>query len=48
MLENGVLYRLYEGSDGDTFLQLVAPKEIREEIVQKLHEGAFGAHLGEN
>ena len=48
VLENGILYRRYEGSDGDTFLQLVAPREIREEIVQQLHEGAFGAHLGEN
>ena len=48
MLENGILYRQYEGSDGDTFLQMVAPREIREEIVQQLHEGAFGAHLGEN
>ena len=48
MLENGILYRQYKGSDGDTFLQLVAPREIREEIVQQLYEGAFGAHLGEN
>ena len=29
-----VLYRRYEGSDGDTFLQLVASREIREETVQ--------------
>ena len=46
--EYGILYRRYEGSDGDTFLQLLAPREIREEIVQQLHEGAFGAHLGGN
>ena len=48
VVENGILYRRYEGSDGNTFLQLVVPRKIREEIVQQLHEGAFGAHLGEN
>ena len=48
VVENGILYRRYEGSDGDTSLQVVAPKEIREDIMQQLHEGAFGAHLGEN
>ena len=48
VVENGILYRRYEGSDRDSFLQVVAPREIREEIMQQLHEGAFGAHLGEN
>ena len=48
VVENGILYRRYESSDGNTYLQAVAPREIREEIVQQLHAGAFGAHLGEN
>lgn len=43
VVENGILYRRYKGIDGDTFLQLVAPREIREEIVQQLHEGPFGS-----
>ena len=28
VVENGVLYRRYEGIDEDTFVQLVAPREI--------------------
>ena len=44
VVENGILYRRYEGSDGDIFLQLVAPREIREEIVQQLHEGAIARY----
>eukprot|EP00731_Ephydatia_muelleri_P011775 Em0006g669a len=48
VVENRILYQRYEGSDGDISLQVVAPKEIREDIMQQLHEGAFGAHLGEN
>ena len=46
VVENRILYRQYEGSDGDISLQVVALKKIREEIMQQLHEGAFGAYLG--
>ena len=48
VVENGILYRRYEGSYSDTSLQVVSPKEIREDIMQQLHKGTLGAHLGEN
>ena len=48
-LEEGVLYRRYVPVDGRTnsHLQLVVPKSLRKEILKELHEGAMGAHLGE-
>jgi len=35
-------------NDGQSHLQLIAPKEIREQIVQDIHEGVAGGHLGQD
>ena len=40
------LKRKYEDAN-ITWLQLVVPHAIREEILQELHAGALGGHLGE-
>ena len=46
-VKDGLLWRMYESVDGATFtLQLVVPGKYRQQIVQELHSGAFGGHLG--
>lgn len=46
-VEKGVLWRRYEDVSGtSTWLQLVVPQSLREEILQNLHAGTLGGHLG--
>ena len=46
-VKDGLLWRMYESVDGTTFtLQLVVPGKYRQQIVQELHSGALGGHLG--
>ena len=48
VLRDGILFRRYESSSGSRVVfQLVVPKSIRKEVLQELHEGAIGGHLGE-
>ena len=48
MLGNGVLYREYEGGKGKgVHLQMVAPRNMRETILEESHAGSLGGHLGE-
>ena len=48
IVRNGVLYRQYEDEGGSgSHLQLVVPRKSREEILQDIHGGAVGGHLGE-
>ena len=45
---NGVLWRYYEDNEGKTtWKQLVVPQSLREEILQEIHAGVLGGHLGE-
>ena len=49
VLINGVLYRQFmHPNEGQSHLQLVAPTEIREEVVQDIHEGVACGHLGQD
>ena len=49
LIKQGCLYRAYVRSvDGSSFLQLVAPKSLTENIMKDLHEGVTGGHLGED
>ena len=47
-VENGLLYRKWvnENSDKDSVLQLVAPKELRKDILHLLHSHKTSGHLG--
>ncbi|CAG2213567.1 unnamed protein product [Mytilus edulis] len=45
-IENGLLYRRYTRIDDEVFLQLVAPKAIRLQIMQQLHNNRTAGHLG--
>ena len=48
MIKEGVLYRNYEDADRlGQLLQLIVPKRSQEEILQDMHGGALGGHLGE-
>ena len=45
---NGVLYRQHEDERGPgSHLQLVVPRQAREETLQDIHGGVVGGHLGE-
>ena len=47
-IKDKVLWRLFESEDGSSqHLQLVVPTSLREGILQELHAGISGAHLGE-
>ena len=48
-IENGVLIRLYVTPQGDTppIKQLVVPKSLRDNILDCLHAGVAGGHLGQ-
>ena len=49
LLEDGVLYRLWETPAGERSIkQLVAPKEIRAELLRQLHSSPTAGHLGVN
>ena len=46
-MKDGLLWRVYESADGTmTTLQFVVPGKYRQQIVQELHSGAIGRHLG--
>ena len=48
IVRNGVLYRQHEGEHGPgSHLQLVVPRQAREEILQDIHGGVVAGHLGE-
>ena len=42
-----LLWRLYEEESGTTRKQLVVPQCLQTEILNELHAGAAGAHLGD-
>lgn len=45
-VENDILYRVWEENENESRLQLVAPKSIRREIMQYLHNAKTSGHLG--
>ena len=48
VIREDVLYRSYEDAHGlGQCLQFVVPKQSRNEILQDIHGGAVGGHLGE-
>ena len=48
-VHDGVLIREIEDDDERMVLtQLVVPKQCRQEVLRHLHNGQWGAHLGEN
>jgi len=48
-LHNRLLYWTFEDNKGTTtILQLVVPKSMQGEILEKAHSGEFGEHLGED
>ena len=48
IVRNGMLYRQHEDEHGSgSHLQLVVPRQTREEILQDIHGGVVGGHLGE-
>ena len=48
LIDNGVLKRKYIDTNGTSCIQLIAPRAIREEILQEIHAGELGGHLGED
>ena len=47
MLQDGIMYRRFVGTDRqDDRMQLVVPCAMRREILDELHSGAVGGHLG--
>ena len=48
LVEDGVLKRRYEDTHTpSTWLQLVVPHTLREEVLEEIHAGALEGHLGE-
>ena len=48
IVREGVLYQEYEEKSGSaSHLQLVVPRQMRQEIAQVMHGGVLGGHLGE-
>ena len=45
-VHDGLLYRQIENDQGAKFLQLLAPREIRDKIFFHLHEQRYAGHLG--
>ena len=46
-MKDGLLWRMYESADGTTLtLHLIVPGKYCKQIVQELHSGALGGHLG--
>ena len=49
LVQNGLLFRQFETEEGNaSHLQLVLPKSLRTDVLQDLHSGAMGGHLGED
>ena len=48
-IQRGVLYRKWETEDGENFhLQLILPKTRVKEVLEEIHNGISGGHLGVN
>ena len=48
IIHNGLLYRRYEGVDDSSHhLQLLVPECKRKQVLEDLHEGVLGGHLGQ-
>ena len=49
VLVNGVLWRRYEDLETkQEWRQLVVPQPLCEEVIQELHAGVMGGHVGES
>ena len=49
LVKDGVMWRQFQSTDGTPeILQLVIPQCLREEVLQELHAGLVGGHLGED
>jgi len=49
LIKEGILYRQFEESSGrSSYLQLVVPSQLREEILEEAHAGTMSCHLGED
>ena len=47
IVRDGILYRQYAHPTKEkSHLQLIIPKSLRDEVLEDLHEGALGGHLG--
>lgn len=46
VIKDEILYRKYLNEDGTSYLQLVAPQAIREEILRHLHDCKTSGHFG--
>ena len=47
IVTNGLLWRMFEDTEGgSSHPQLVVPQALRDNILQELHSGAAGGHLG--
>ena len=47
-VHNGTLWREYDDSSGKKkWLQLVVPTNLKQEVLQEIHEGVVSGHLGE-
>lgn len=47
-LKDGLLWRRYESEDGNfSHRQLIVPKSLRQSVLQEIHAGVVGGHLGE-
>ena len=48
-LDHGLLCRNYENGNGiQSHLQIVVPKKLQPEVLQEIHGGVLGGHLGED
>ena len=48
IVTNGLLWRMFEDVEGgSSHPQLVVPRAFRDNILQELHSGAAGGHLGQ-
>ena len=47
-ISNGLLWRIFETEDGSSStLQLVVPSSLKEDVLNEVHAGVSGAHLGQ-
>ena len=46
-VKGGLLWRVMENGGGNEVRQLIVPQGLRTEVLQELHSGAVGGHLGE-
>lgn len=49
VVKEGILYRQFEESSGkSSHLQLIIPRQLREEVLEEAHAGTMSCHLGED